>query len=256
MSSIPVRISVDNIFHLYESLDLFWVALWGICTLTIYIAWISVLHERCIFLLMCHQNAQSNVSPQFLSGSLPPAPLCPCCITLCGHRALWRTCVHQLWGQGAPLNLPVFHTRLSPWGFEEPCCPSVGNRGGSICGWGSAQTLMHAYFMKLWYLASTCTPTHVGCTGAAVFSLIPSWTGRIPGLCSRSDIGSKNSTLTWSHCLPKLCSFSSNGTLESSRPWRALFIQSGGGGGCQALHVQPWSRLIINQSVELFGTHC
>lgn len=59
------------------------------------------------------RDAASLLSP-------PPPPLHPRRITLCGRRALWRTCVHQLWGQGTTVNPSVFRARLSPCGFEEP----------------------------------------------------------------------------------------------------------------------------------------
>lgn len=157
-----------------------------------------------------------------------PMPLHPRRITLCGHRALWRTCIHQLWGQGATLNPLIFRTRLNSWGFEELCCRPVGNRSSSGVRVG-VSTRSHAYFMKLWYWASICAPTHVGCTGAAIFSLLR----RIPDPCSRWHWLPKfNSDLTsLSDFVPEkpafLRSFSSNGVSEPSTPWRALFMHAG-----------------------------
>lgn len=132
--------------------------------------------------------------------SPPPAPLCPCRITLCGRCALWRTGIQLLWGQGATLNPPDFRARLSPCRFEKPCCWPLGNWRGSGVRVG-VWMCSYAYFMKLWYWASTCTTAHLWSTGATVFSLSSSRTERIPNPCSRSDIGSQNSTLTWRHCL-------------------------------------------------------
>lgn len=107
-------------------------------------------------------------------------------------------------------------------------------RTGAVWGVG-VWTRSHSYFMKLikWYWASICTPTHIGCTGAAVFSLISSQTGRILDPRSRSDIGSQNLSLTWRHCQilsPETClalQFFPQRRIRSSRPWRALFIPAG-----------------------------
>lgn len=102
------------------------------------------------------------------------------------YHSLWPPCplkdVHTR-GQGATLDLSVFRPLLSPRRFEEPC------EGGGLYG---RSCILHEAVI----LSSTCTPTHVACTGAAVPSLISSRRGRIPHPPSCSDIGSQNSTLT------------------------------------------------------------
>lgn len=182
----------------------------------------------------------------------PPPSLCPHRIALCGCRALCSTCIHQRRGQGATFEPLVFHAHLCPCRFEEPCCWPVGNRSGAGVRVGVR------------------TPSCIFHETLILSTLAHTYTHRMYRCCSFLphlflDRKNSRSRLSLGHPLPKLhpparrpCQIVS---LKARLPLLFLWQRWTGAFWTQpciiyprrdqALHVQPCSRLIVNQSVEL-----
>lgn len=255
----------------------------------------AALHERCIFLSMLHQNIHSPYVPpgplrpkhslrrhpdsrlmvrtaaaaaSRLSSHLhlhlrrhPPTPsppsLCPLRITLCGRRALCRTCIHQRRGQGTTLDPLVFaRAHLCPCRFEEPCCWPVGNRSGAgvRVGVQTPSCIFHETLI-LSTLVHTYTHRMYRCC-----SFLPHLFLDRKNFRSRFLLGHplpKFNSLAWRQCqivslkarLPLLFLWQRWTGAFWTQPWIIYPCRD------QVLHVQPWSRLIVNQSGELLWTH-